>query len=383
MQLAVLGCGLMGSAAIHDLTKNDKVERIIAVDADLSRAMTVKDRLNDERIVAVQADVGNGTNLLQILYGTDAILGAVSYHFNVEISKVAIQLGAHFCDLGGNNKIVDRQMHLSEEAEKAGISIIPDCGLAPGMVSVVVSHGISRFDSVDDVRIRVGGLPQDPQPPLQYAKFFSIDGLINEYVEPVRVIRDGELVTIPPLTEIEPISFPEPYSHLEAFATSGGTSTLVNTYRGVVRNLDYKTIRYPGHCDKIRTLYELGFFSSRSVDVGNRQISPRELSRVLLAGNLPSDAKDVVLVQVVLIGSKDGKLKRLRYRLVDQYDEENQLSAMMRTTAFPAVIISQMQADGRITCRGTVPQEIAVPPEPFLEELRRRNIEFEESWSEA
>jgi len=382
MQIAVLGCGMMGTAAIYDLTRNSAITRIIAADIDIDKARELKERFGDDRIDPMAIDVGNLDDVRSKLAGTNAILGAIHYKYNFELSKIAIDLGSHFCDLGGNNSVVDEQMTLSESAKDAGVSIIPDCGLAPGMVSIVVAHGEKKFKSLDDIHIRVGGLPQTPDPPLNYKIVFSVEGLINEYVEPVRVIRDGKAATIPPLSEIEELSFPSPFGKLEAFTTSGGTSTLVQTYAGRVRNLDYKTIRYPGHCEKMKMLMDLGFFSSEKIYAGGKKVTPRAVTGAILEEALLNDDKDSVLIQVELIGQADGRKRSLRYRLVDYHDDSTGLSAMMRMTAFPAIIVAQMQADGRITSRGTVPQELAVPPEIFFDELERRNIKFETIWTD-
>lgn len=382
MQIAVLGCGMMGTAAIYDLTRNSAITRIIAADIDIERARELKERFGDDRIDPVAIDVGNLNEVRSKFTGTNAILGAIHYKYNFELSKIAIEIGSHFCDLGGNNSVVDEQMTLSDKAKSADMSIIPDCGLAPGMVSVVVAHGEMRFDSLDDIHIRVGGLPQTPEPPLDYKLVFSVEGLINEYVEPVRAIRDGRLVTLPPMSEIEQLSFPSPFDKLEAFTTSGGTSTLVQTYAGRVKNLDYKTIRYPGHCEKIKMLMDLGFFSSEKIYAGGKKVTPRSVTGAILEEALLNDDKDSVLIQVELIGNTGGRRRSLKYRLVDYHDDTTGMSAMMRTTAFPAIIIAQMQADGRITSRGTVPQELAVPPEIFFEELERRNIRFDTIWTD-
>jgi lysine 6-dehydrogenase len=262
MQLAVLGCGMMGTAAVYDLTQNRSVTKIIAADIDIEKAVELKNRFGDDRISPVAIDVNEIDDVKKKLTGSKAVLGAIHYKHNYNLSRMAIDIGAHFCDLGGNIWVVDEQMSLDKEAKRAGVSIIPDCGLAPGMVAVVVAHGVRRFDSLKDIHIRVGGLPQNPKPPLDYALVFSVEGLVNEYVEPARVIRNGELIEIPSLTEVEELSFPAPFEKLEAFITSGGTSTLVGTYLGKIENLDYKTIRYPGHCNRVKTLSDLGFFSS-------------------------------------------------------------------------------------------------------------------------
>lgn len=379
MKHAVLGCGMMGTAAIYDLTKNPNVTHILAADLDLAKAEAARRWLDDDRIEPVEIDVGKPGETARKLEGVDAILGAVHYKYNVELTRIAINLGAHFCDLGGNNSIVDQQLQLTKAAARAGVSVIPDCGLAPGMVSIVVAHGEKEFHELTDINIRVGGLPQHPKPPLGYKLVFSIEGLINEYIEPVRLIRNGKLETTEPLSELEHVTtFASPFDSLEAFTTSGGTSTLVNTYLGRVRNLDYKTIRYPGHCERIKTLHQLGFFSSEPMEIDDRQITPRSVSGRVLENALSNEDTDVVLVSVELTGKVGPRIKRLLYRLVDSHDTSTGLSAMARCTAFPAIIISQMQAEGKVRAAGALPQELAVPTDIFFEELVKREIKFEE-----
>ena len=299
----------------------------------------------------------------------------MNYWYNVPLSRAAIAAGSNFCDLGGNNTIVDQQLGLDAEARDAGISIIPDCGLAPGMVSILAMHGAAQFDEVEEIHIRVGGLPQKPEPPLDYQLVFSVEGLINEYIEPARVIRDGKIVEVESMTEIEEIAF-EGFPPLEAFQTSGGTSTLPETFRGTIRELDYKTIRYAGHCAKFKAMIDLGLCSSEEVATSDGSFVPRKAFGKLLELNLPADGPDYVLVRVDVVG--DGG-KRFRMDIVDRQDEVNGVSAMMRTTAFPASIIAQMMAKGEVLARGATPQEKAVDPKKFLAELQRRGIVVEES----
>jgi lysine 6-dehydrogenase len=250
------------------------------------------------------------------------------------------------------------------------VNVIPDCGLAPGMVAVLVAHGAQQFEKLDEIHIRVGGLPQNPKPPLDYQLVFSVEGLINEYIEPARVIRDGKIVTVESMTEVESLEFPPPFGTMEAFQTSGGTSTLVDTFRGKVRELDYKTIRYVGHCEKFKTMIDLGLCSSEPLTVDGATVKPRRVLGDLLVRNLPHDEPDYVLVRVSFVG--DGK--RLTYDIIDSYDPDTGLSAMMRTTAFPASIVALMMARGQTTSKGALPQERCIPPGPFMEELAKRNI---------
>ena len=217
--------------------------------------------------------------------------------------------------------------------------------------------------------------PQDPQPPLDYQLVFSVEGLINEYIEAARVIRSGELRVIESMTEIESLEF-EGFPPLEAFQTSGGTSTLPDTFLGKIRELDYKTIRYAGHCEKFRTMIDLGLCSSDEIVVDFQNVKPRKVFGKLLQLHLPADGPDYVLIRLDFVGGKNGETKRLRYDIVDKHDEVTGLSAMMRTTAFPASIIAQMMARGDVLVRGATPQEKAIDPEKFVAGLERRNIKI-------
>ncbi len=267
-----------------------------------------------------------------------------------------------------------------ESAKQAGINIIPDCGLAPGMVSVLAMHGAKKFDELDEIHIRVGGLPQDPQPPLNYQLVFSVEGLINEYVESARVIRDGKIVEVDSMTEIESLSF-ENFPSLEAFQTSGGTSTLPDTFLGKIKHLDYKTIRYAGHCEKFKTMIDLGLCSSDEIVADFVKTTPRKVFGTLLQKHLPADGPDYVLIRLEFIGTKNGENKKLSFDIVDSFDERTKLSAMMRTTAFPASIIAQMMAKGEVSARGATPQEIAIDSDKFVAKLAERDIVIKEYWA--
>ena len=307
---------------------------------------------------------------------TASAISCVNYWLNEKLANSAIDAGTNFCDLGGNNDVVDAELALDGKARAAGINIVPDCGLAPGMVAVLVAHGAQRFKTLDEIHIRVGGLPQKPEPPLDYQLVFSVEGLINEYIERARVIRSGKITEVESMTEVESLEFPAPFGRMEAFQTSGGTSTLPETFLGKVKELDYKTIRYPGHCEKFKTMIDLGLCSSQPIDVDGRAVVPRRVLGDLLVRNLPADGPDVVLVRVEFKGDR----KKLTYDIIDRQDEKTGLSAMMRTTAFPASIVALMMARGQTTAKGALPQERCLPPDVFMAELRNRNIDVMERW---
>ncbi len=380
MKILVLGAGRMGFGAVYDLVHNSpEVEFVTVADFDFAKAEEVAAKVGSEKVFAKQIDASNYSAAIEVMREHDSAISCVNYWYNLELSKAAIETRTNFCDLGGNNYIVDAQLALDAAAKNAGINIIPDCGLAPGMVSVLAMHGANRFDEITEIHIRVGGLPQDPKPPLDYQLVFSVEGLINEYIEVARVISDGAIKEIESMTELESLSF-EDFPPLEAFQTSGGTSTLPDTFLGKVRELDYKTIRYAGHCEKFKTMIDLGLCSSEEIVADFVKVVPRKIFGELLQKNLPADELDYVLVRLGFVGIKDGTRKNLRYDIVDKFDESAGLSAMMRTTAFPASIIAQMMANGDVLMRGSTPQEKAIDAENFVAELTRRNINITESW---
>lgn len=379
MKVLVLGAGRMGHGAVFDLIHNSPgVEQVTVADFDLKKAESVAEAVGTSRVDAHHIDASNYSDVVFLMGDHDAAISCVNYWYNESLSRAAIETKTNFCDLGGNNYVVDAQLALDDEAKAAGINIIPDCGLAPGMVSILSMHGAAKFDRVDEIHIRVGGLPQDPQQPLNYQLVFSVEGLINEYIEVARVIRDGKITEVESMTEIESLSFDD-FPPLEAFQTSGGTSTLPDTFLGKIRELDYKTIRYAGHCEKFKTMIGLGLCSSDEIVVDFQKVTPRKVFGELLRQHLPADGPDYVLVRLEFVGEKDGAGKKMRYDIVDKLDEATGMSAMMRTTAFPASIIAQMMARGDVNSRGATPQEKAIDADKFVAELERRNIKIQVS----
>lgn len=375
MKILVLGSGMMGRGTACDLARNDAVESVIVADIDPKCSEAVADEMG-EKVEPRAVDGTNRSQLKKVFSEVDAVVSAISYNVNLLHTEVAIETGTHLCDLGGNFKVVQSQLELDSQAKDAGVTVIPDSGLAPGMVNVITREAIEYLDRVESVRLRVGGLQQEPRPPLNYALIFSVEGLINEYKEPCMVLRNGKIEFEEPLVGFEEITFPEPFGKLEAFNTSGGTSTLPLTYKGKVKDLDYKTIRYPGHGHKMWTLMKLGLMGNDSINVDGTDVVPRRVLEKLLEKNLPPTGKDVTLVRVLVEGWKGTESRCIEYELIDYFDDKTGLTSMMRTTAFPAAVTAMMMADGRISERGVLPPERSVPPAPFIEELKARGIDI-------
>jgi lysine 6-dehydrogenase len=372
----ILGAGEMGRAIAHDLLAFVPDVDLSVLDSNPRALQRLQEFLVPSKIRSVPGDIQDLKLIAELISGMDIVVGAVSYKSNFALSRLAVEHKASWIDLGGNNDIVDQQFTLDKDAKSTGVTIIPDCGLAPGMVNIIAGHAFRELDVTDEIHLRVGGLPQNPKPPLNYELCFSAEGLINEYVEPTRILRDGQLETQDSLCEVERLDLGAPYDHLEAFYTSGGTSTLVKSLEGRVRNLDYKTIRYAGHLDKIKFLADFGYFDSEELPVGEKsKTSPREVTETLLH-RLGWVKRDVVLLKAWAFGQKQGKPTRMGYSLVDEVDEATGLTAMARTTGFSAAIIAEMIIDGRIREKGVLYQELSVPHEEYFAELRKRGIDI-------
>lgn len=392
MKLLVIGSGMMGSAAAYDMASQRDVDAVTLADSDLKRARDVAARVNhmteSKKVRAVALEASREKDAARLMKGHDGALSAVPYFLNLGLAKAAIEAGCHFADLGGNNTVVRQELALGKKAEKKGIALAPDCGLSPGLASILGGELVRRLNGcADALKIYVGGLPEKPVPPFHYQLVFSVEGLINEYVEPARILRKGKLTTIEALTEPEPFHM-EGFAPLVAFQTSGGTSTLPETFEGKVGECFEKTLRYPGHYDLLCELKELGLFSSEKIRVGGAEVAPRALMSKIFEGKFASKGPDVSLMRIEahesvkapgVRGLLGGKLKGrvASFTMVDHYDPKTDMSAMMRTTAFPASIVLQMMCSGAIAKRGTVLQERDIDAAAFLEEVERRGIKVE------
>ncbi|MEX1140199.1 MAG: saccharopine dehydrogenase C-terminal domain-containing protein [Bacteroidota bacterium] len=379
MKFLILGSGLMGGALAYDLAKSKGVKRITLADLNADRAGETAQKIRSSLIQTRKLNIEQYDDVLAAMQGHDCVIGAVSYRNNYMLTQASIEAGVHFCDLGGNQGVVDRQRTLHAQALERGVTIVPNCGLAPGFANVLAARGAELFESVDSIHIRVGGLPQHPRPPFNYQLVFSVDGLINEYLGESVVLRDFKKATIPTMTEIESIEFPQPFGTLEAFHTSGGTSLLPEMFEGKVRTLDYKTIRYPGHCEKFRELLDLGFASSEPITVGSNVMTAREMFSELLKRKLSGDDHDVVLLRATISGTRNGKPETLEFSLIDSFDKNANISAMMRTTSFPTSVIAQQLVDGTIQERGVLTPEQCVPLRPLIDALHARGIDIREN----
>jgi lysine 6-dehydrogenase len=380
MKLLVLGAGMMGSAAAYDMARSPLVRSVTLADQDMDRVERSVRRINklvgEKKVIGTRADASKVLEVVRLMREHNGMLSAVPYFYNLALCKAAISAKCHFVDLGGNNNVVRQEYGCSSLAHKKGVAIAPDCGLSPGMASILAGELMRRVrGKADALKIYVGGLPENPKPPFYYQLLFSVEGLINEYVEPAKVLRNGKIQEIEPLTELENVFVPGFNAELIGFHTSGGTSTLPETFKGKVGECFEKTLRYAAHFPLIRGLYDLGFFSSEKIKVEETKIAPRAVTAELFLKKMSGDDPDVTVMRIEAHNS--GCITS--FTLVDHYDPVTKMTSMMRTTAWPASIVLQMICSNQISKRGGIYQELDVPAMRFIEEMESRGIRIESS----
>jgi lysine 6-dehydrogenase len=384
---AVLGAGRQGVAAAYDMARFGEARSVILADLNGDLASAAAERVNrlsgSNLASGAEVDVADERGLVSFLTPVDALLSAVPYAFNLRVASACVAARTHMCDLGGNTDVVWSQLALNPQAQAAGISIVPDCGLQPGMGNTLAVYAMGRMEKPQDVRIWVGGLAQEPRPPFGFLLSFNVEGLTNEYDEMSIVLQDGRRVALPAFEGLEQIEFPAPVGRCEAFLTTGGTSTCPWTFEGKLRTYVEKTVRYPGHLATFRAFRDLGLFGRQPVRVGDVPVIPRDLYHALLQPRIdfPED-RDLVVLRVQCDGENAHRAVRVTLDLIDFHDPATGFRAMERTTGWPAAIVAQMQARG-LVAPGATRLESAVPPEPFLAELRKRQFRLTETVSES
>jgi lysine 6-dehydrogenase len=380
MKIGVLGSGLMGKEAARDLAASDGVTAVGLADIDLERARQICDQLNDSKLTAYQVNAKDPQELENYMRQFDVIINALFYSFNEMVAKTAIKVGVNAVDLGGHiGHMTDKVLALAEEAKAAGVTLIPDLGVAPGMINILSGHGAGKLDKLDTIKLYVGGIPVRPDAPLEYNHVFSMEGVFDHYTDPSLIIRNGVKQEIASLSEIERVYF-DKFGPLEAFHTSGGTSTLSLSYPNL-NTLEYKTIRFPGHAEKFQLLVDLNLTRmDYMVDIHERKVNPREvLLKVLDPIVELGDKDDAVLLRILVSGEKDGVPTTYKYEMTTYKDRKTNVTAMARATANTISVVAQMIGKGEITKRGVYPPEQIVPGKMYIHEMKKRGVEIIET----
>ncbi len=380
MKVLVLGCGRIGSVAAEDLAKSRTMDSIVVADKNGKEAEDVVHRIGENNLSWMQLDATDHNTLIDALEDFDLVMGFLPGKLGYPLTRACIRAGTDLVDV---SYMSQNPLSMNKEAVHASTRIVPDCGLAPGISNILVGHVTERLDSVSTVHIMVGGLPERPTPPLDYIITWSPDNLIEEYVRKAKVIQEGEIVEVEALTGLEEVEFPD-IGTLEAFYTDG-LRTLPYTIRNI-NNMWEKTLRYPGHAKKIELLRTLGFFDEEPIDLGETSISPRSITARLFTRKLcRREVNDIVAMKIKVLGVEDNIQVSYTFRLLDRYDKSAGVTAMARTTAYPASIVAQMILKGTVEQTGVIPPERLGMDEQlhkmFMYELERRGIMIDQKVS--
>jgi saccharopine dehydrogenase-like NADP-dependent oxidoreductase len=349
--ILIVGAGKIGAVVGDLLTQMTSAAGYRATLADRSPELLAEigaDPRKSPRLSTLHLDVADSAALRAAMQGRFAVLSAAPYHLTTRVAEAARSAGVHYLDL---TEDVTSTRHIRALAADAGTAFIPQCGLAPGFISIVAADLARRFDTLDSVRMRVGALPAYPSNALNYNLTWSTEGVINEYCEPCEAIVDGHRREVPALEEREEFSLDGVL--YEAFNTSGGLGTLCETLHGKVRTLNYRTIRYPGHAAIMKALLHDLRLKDR-----------RDVLKDILEQALPATMQDVVIVFVTVAGMKDGALLQHTYarKIYSHVLAGKMRSAIQITTASSLCAMLDLLAEGHLPSRGFVRQEDVLLP---------------------
>ena len=380
MKMLVLGAGLQGSACAYDLLQQKQVTAVTIADKTVDHLPAFLAPYLGKQLTAVTLDVRDAAKVKPLMQGHAACMSAIPYYFNLDMARCAVEAGVHFSDLGGNTEIVFQQQGLNDLAVKNGVTVVPDCGVAPGMVNILAEQGIASMDAVSAVRIFVGGLPQNPEPPLNYQIVYSLEGVLDYYTTLSWVLRDGKRHQVTALSERVAVDFPAPVGTLEAFHTAGGLSTMAFRYEGKIPTMEYKTLRYPGHAELMASIRSLGLLDLEPVTTKDgTKVVPRDAFVATVGPRLTKPAaRDLVALRVTVEGTCGGAPASWGRELIDYYDARHGISAMMRCTGYSLSITGLLQAAGEVRPAGVHTPDECMPAEKYVAELAARGVVIKE-----
>lgn len=373
--IAILGCGLVGSVIARDLAADESIT-VLAVDASENSLRRLEGL---KRIQVRQADLSVVDVVRDVVSGADAVVGAVPGWMGFRTLRTVIEAGKPISDI---SFFPENPLELDGLAKERGVTAVVDCGVSPGLSNLAIGRAVSRLAESHRAVIYVGGLPAERHWPYEYRSVFSPTDVIEEYTRPARLREAGETVVREALTEVEPLDFPG-IGTLEAFNTDG-LRTLLDTID--VPWMKEKTLRYPGHADRMRMLRETGLFSAEPVSIDGVSVVPRRLTETLMfeMWRRPEKEQELTVLRVVVEGRDDnGEPRAWQYDLLDRTDPITGWTSMARTTGFPCAIMARMLVDGTYSDPGVRPPELFAANDTvynrMLNELDSRGVTLTET----
>jgi saccharopine dehydrogenase-like NADP-dependent oxidoreductase len=382
MKITVIGAGSIGGAVVRELCRrSDEVDQVQVCDTRSRALQRLHDHVDSQFLRSFQVDARDMNVLSQIVQGSDCVISCLPAELNPDLAELCLDAGVHFCDLGGNDQVVQRELELAERAREKSVWIVPNCGLAPGLVNVLCLHAIDQLDRAEAAHLRVGDVPLHPEPPFNFRISWSAERVVDDYTNPAKLIENGAVVEADALSRDEEIRFEEtPFGRMEAFCTQGGLSTLTDTLAGTVDTLDHKTIRWPGHAQQMRFVMGLGLGEDRKIGV-RTHLTYRDILVRRMRERLGGDYEDAVLLRVLVRGERDGRPATVVYEMVERYDEATRQTATMRCTAIPTIVAALLLAREEAVSGGgaDVPENV-LPREHFLKEVADRGLDIRHEW---
>jgi lysine 6-dehydrogenase len=378
MKIVVLGCGNIGSVATQDLAESLPSAEIVMADTNKNRAEEAASKIDQSNVSWMQTDATNHEELANTLKKFDLAVGALPGWLGYQACKAAIKARVNMVDV---SYMPEDVMTLNKDAVKTKICIIPDCGMSPGIGSILAGRAASKLDETESIHMLNGGLPEKPVPPLGYVITWSVSDLIDMYSRKVSIVKDGKVMQVEAMSGLEEVNFPR-VGKLEAFYTDG-LRTMLYSFKGV-KDMWEKSLRYPGHVEKIKLLKALGLFDDKPIDVGNLQIVPRDLAAKLFEKKLKRpEIPDIVAMLIEVVGSKKGRKVMYSYRVFDRFDRKHKVTSMARTTAYTASMVAQLVAKDAIKEKGVIaPEKLGMNDgiyRRFLNMMKKRKLAVKES----
>ena len=377
MHVVILGTGMIGTTVVSEIAKFSVIDKVTAVDGRQDSIDTCLENTNNPKVTGIVTPLETEEDIYNVLKGADIAVACLPHSLSLIAVKAAIKAKCHLVDLVGSEFIEKVALH--NEAQEAGVIIIPGCGVAPGITNFLAAQGIDLLDEADEAIMTCGGIPRYPVPPLWYQVVFRLESVLGLYTKPAMAVQDGKIVKLPPLSGLEEVTFSDPVGVCETVITDAHSTAFV--LKDKVKNLYEKTARYPGHWGKMGVLSELGFLDTEEISVAGTVTTPRKVAEKILTAKMIGDSiEDITIVRVEVSGVKDGKSTKYTWEMIDLFDHERNITSMAKTTALPAALAAKWIALEIITETGVVPIEKLIIRDrfqPFIDELNSVGIEIE------
>lgn len=378
MKILVLGAGRQGIAIGIDLARERDLDRLTLVDRDVDALDSAWAQVGDPRVIVAVGEGRDPESLASVFEEHDVVVSALPAPLNLPLARLAVAKKRHFVDLGGRPEITRGELALHDEARGAGVTILPDCGLSPGLANVIAADVVESYERCDQLRIRTGALPVRSVGPLGFRLLVPVEQLLDDYSGEAEIVRRGQRKRVPALSEVEVFDMPPPFGIGEAAITAGGPSTIPASYEGRLLSYDAKSIRYPGHFEKIRALAALGLLDPNVRELsGGVRVAPRQLVADILEKlcDFP-DVPDLVVCRVTGEGDSGGERLRTVVEALDFGEPARGIGSLARMSAFTAASAARRLARRELSMAGAYPPERALAWSDLRNDLEGRNLSF-------